>query len=219
MEENFTIPIKDQGAISAIATTPDNAKARILMAHGAGAGMTHRFMDKAAMELFDRQIAVVRFNFPYMEQNRKRPDTKKKAIAAFKEVVDYVTTDATLPWFIGGKSYGGRISSECVALYPGLPIEGLIFWGYPLHAPGRPSSDRAMHLPSISKRMLFLQGTRDALADLTLLTPITDSLPNAELFLSQEADHSFHVLKRSGRTEEDVTLEINNKVQNWITTA
>ncbi len=216
MEESFKISIPEQGAVSAIATTPDKSKARILMAHGAGAGMTHQFMDKAAMELYDRHIAVVRFNFPYMEEGRKRPDTKKKAIAAYKEVIDYVTTDTSLPWFIGGKSYGGRISSEVAALYPNLPIEGLIFWGYPLHAPGRPSSDRAVHLPDINKRMLFLQGTRDALADLSLLEPITDSLSNAELFISKEADHSFHVLKRSGRTGEEVMTEIYNKIQNWI---
>jgi len=216
MEEKFTITVPGQGDVSAIATTPVKPVARILMAHGAGAGLTHRFMDRASMELFDRQIAVVRYNFPYMQQGRKYPDSKKKAIATVKAIVDYVTADDSLPWFIGGKSYGGRISSECAAIYPEIPITGLIFWGFPLHAPGRPSSDRGAHLADIKQRMLFLQGTRDALADLSLLRPMVDSLPNAEIHICQEADHSFHVLKRSGRTDAEVMTEIHDKILDWI---
>jgi len=219
MEESFKIPITEQSEVSAIATTPEKPVARILMAHGAGAGITHQFMDRAAMELYDRNIAVVRFNFPYMEKGKKYPDPKKKAIAAYKEVIEYVSADSSLPWYIGGKSYGGRISSECAAAHPDLPISGLIFWGYPLHAPGRPSIDRAAHLPEIHQRMLFIQGTRDALADLSFLKPIINSLPNAELFISKESDHSFHVLKRSGRTENEVVTEIYEKIKDWIITA
>lgn len=217
MEELFKIPVED-ASVTAIATTPANPVARILMAHGAGAGITHRFMDKAAMLLYDHGIAVVRFNFPYMESGRKRPDVQKKAVGQFKEVLDHVLQEDSVPWFIGGKSYGGRMASHVAAIHPEINIKGLVFWGFPLHAPGRPGIDRAAHLTDIVHPMLFLQGTRDTLADLTLLTPIVNALALAEMHVQEGADHSFHVLKRSGRSDDQVMESMHDEIARWINT-
>ena len=215
-DETIKITLTGRNEISAIRIFPANPHALIIIAHGAGAGISHPFMTQIARELHDCNIASIRFNFPYMEQGKKRPDTKNIAVETFMEVIEYVSASTDLPLFIGGKSYGGRMASWHAASLPMDKIRGLIYWGFPLHAPGRPSIDRAEHLYSIPKPMLFLQGTRDALADLILLKPVVTEIPLAELYISEGSDHSFHVLKRSGRNDSEVMKEITNKISDWI---
>ena len=215
-DEAIKIAISDKNEISAIRTTPDNPYALIVIAHGAGAGMNYPFMVQIARELHQRNIASIRFNFPFIEQGKKRPDTKNTAVETFRMVIEYVSTFSDLPIFIGGKSFGGRMASWYEASLSSEKVRGLVYWGFPLHPPGRPSIDRAEHLYSIKKPMLFLQGTRDTLADLDLLKPVVAKIPHAELYISEGADHSFHVLKRSGKSDGETMTEISNEVLDWI---
>ena len=215
--EKIKIPISDLDlAVSAILTQPEDANALIIMAHGAGAGINHPFMESVANLLFKRKLAVLRFNFPYMDEGKKRPDTKKKAISVIECVIRYADSAYEYPLFAGGKSFGGRMTSWAIAESPDLPVHGLIYWGFPLHAPGKPSSERASHLKSLHIPMLFLQGTHDTLANPDLLTSLIKDIPHASLFMEEGADHSFHVLKRSGRTDKEVLAEISDKVAEWI---
>ena len=163
------------------------------MAHGAGAGMTHRFMADAAAGLAGRGIATLRFQFPYMEKGSKRPDPPKVAHAAVREAVaEAARRFARVPLFAGGKSFGGRMTSQAQALAPMQGVAGLVFFGFPLHAAGKPSDERAAHLRDVQVPMLFLQGSRDDLADLALLRPVVDALgKRATLHVFEGADHSF----------------------------
>jgi predicted alpha/beta-hydrolase family hydrolase len=206
------------GAVSGLLLKPGTAAALLLLAHGAGAGMRHRFMERAAVKLAEADVATLRYQFPYMEKRIKRPDseavltdTVRAACAAAKKVA------GDLPIFAGGKSMGGRMTSLAAARQPLDSVRGLILFGFPLHAAGRPGDERGEHLSDIDVPMLFLQGSRDALADLKLLKPLCSRLTKrAELFVVKGGDHSFHMLKSSGRSDDDALDEIVKKTADWI---
>jgi uncharacterized protein len=206
------------GAVSGLLLKPDGARALLVLAHGAGAGMRHRFMESIAAKFADCDIATLRYQFPYMEKRIKRPDsegvltdTVRAAMAAAKKIA------GDLPIFAGGKSMGGRMTSLAAAQEPLEGVQGLVFFGFPLHAAGRPGAERGEHLAVVNAPMLFLQGSRDTLADLKLLKPLCSRLgKRAELFVVKGGDHSFHVLKSSGQSDEDALDEVVKKTAEWI---
>jgi uncharacterized protein len=206
------------GAVSGLLLKPENSQAMLVLAHGAGAGMRHRFMEAVAVMLADSGVANLRYQFPYMEKRIKRPDsetvltdTVRAALAAAKKIA------GDLPLFAGGKSMGGRMTSIAAARQPLEGARGLIFFGFPLHAAGKPGAERGEHLTTINLPMLFLQGSRDALADLKLLKPLCSRLgKRAELVVVKGGDHSFHVTKSSGRSDEEVLDETVKKAVEWI---
>jgi len=212
------IAIGHAASVSAILTSPSQARACFVFAHGAGAGMTHSFMEKVATGLGERGIATLRYQFPYMEKGSKRPDSPAVAHAAVRAAVaEAARCSPGLPLIAGGKSFGGRMTSQAQALLPLAGVHGLAFFGFPLHPAGKPSSERAKHLGDIGVPLLFLQGTRDALAELTLLEPVVESLGAlATLHPVKDADHSFHVLARSGRNDGDVMDEILDAFAAWV---
>lgn len=191
-----------------------SAGALLVLAHGAGAGMRHPFMQAVAERLADRNVATLRYQFPYMEAGRKRPDRASVAQAAVRAAVEIGSELADgIPLFAGGKSFGGRMTSAAAAESPLADVSGLVFLGFPLHPAGRPGTDRAEHLRAVRAPMLFVQGTRDRLADLELLRPIVTGMgPRAALHVIEGGDHSFHVLKRSGRTAAQALDEIADAV-------
>jgi predicted alpha/beta-hydrolase family hydrolase len=197
---------------------PKDARACYVLAHGAGAGMTHPFMAAVADELAQRGIATLRYQFPYMEHGSKRPDTPKVAHAAVRAAVDEAARRVPgLPLFAGGKSFGGRMTSQAQAAAPLPGVRGLIFLGFPLHAAGKPSDERAAHLFDVKVPMLFLQGTRDDLASLELLRPVVERLgKRATLELFEDADHSFHVPARTGRKDPEVRAVMLDALTAWI---
>jgi predicted alpha/beta-hydrolase family hydrolase len=205
------------GSVSALLVTPPTPLACYVLAHGAGAGMTHPFMSAVAAELAQRGIATLRYQFPYMEQRRKRPDPPPVAHAAVRAAVAKARQYfPQLPLFAGGRSFGGRMTSQAKAAAP-MDVRGLIFLGFPLHPANRPSRDRAKHLFDVTVPMLFLQGTRDALAELGLLEPVVKGLGSrATLHLLEGADHSFHVLKSSGRNDRGVMDEALDAFAGWV---
>jgi len=207
-----------RGEISAALIRPDDARAILAYGHGAGAGIHHPFMQATSQLLAARGIATLRYQFPYMEAGRRPPDRPPVLVDAVRAAVDRLADLADgLPMFAGGKSMGGRMTSTASAEAPLPGVRGLIFFGFPLHPPNRPGVDRAAHLADVASPMLFLQGTRDSLADLTLLEPVIGGLgPRATLHVVDGADHSFHVLKRSGRTDEAVLEELADGVARWI---
>jgi uncharacterized protein len=211
------ITIDSTVSVSAILTRPQQPRACYVFAHGAGAGMTHSFMEKVAAGLGERGIATLRYQFPYMEKASKRPDAPAVAHAAVRAAVAEAARSCPgLPLIAGGKSFGGRMTSQAQALLPLAGVHGLAFFGFPLHPAGKPSSERAKHLADIRIPMLFLQGTRDALAELTLLEPVVKGLgPLATLHPVRDADHSFHVLVRSGRNDGEVMNEILDAFAAW----
>src|ERR1700680_2552563 len=195
--------------VSALLLHPQKARACFVFAHGAGAGMTHEFMEKVAAGLCDRGIATLRYQFPYMEKGSRRPDAPAIAHAAVgAAVAEAARCCPGLGLVAGGKSFGGRMTSQAQAIAPLAGVRGLAFLGFPLHPAGKPSSDRARHLADVRVPMLFLQGTRDNLAELSLLEPVVDRLgPSASLHRVEAADHSFHVPARSGRKDGEVMRE------------
>lgn len=205
------------GDVSAILLRPGDAWAAYVLAHGAGAGMRHRFMETVARALAERGIATLRYQFPYVEAGTRRPDppgvleaTVRAAVAKARECVP------DLPLFAGGKSMGGRMTSGAAARVPLDGVRGLAFLGFPLHPPKQPGTARAEHLDRVPLPMLFLQGTRDDLADLSLITSRCGALgERATLHVVEGADHSFAVLKRSGRTEADVMAELADAIGDW----
>jgi uncharacterized protein len=209
--------VGSQGNVSALLIRPQGARACYVLAHGAGAGMRHASMEAIAAGLAERGIATLRYQFPYMEKGGKRPDPPALAQATVRAAMaEAAKACAGLPLFAGGKSFGGRMTSQAQAKAPLDGVEGLAFFGFPLHAAGKPSSDRAAHLADVKIPTLFLQGTRDALADLSLLKPVVKSLGNkATLHLAEGADHSFHVLKSSGRNDREVLAEILDAFAAW----
>ena len=215
----LTIAIDQSASVSAILTSPSQARACFVFAHGAGAGMTHPFMEKVATGLGERGVATLRYQFPYMEKASKRPDSPAVAHAAVRAaVVEAARCCPGLPLIAGGKSFGGRMTSQAQALRPLAGVRGLAFFGFPLHPAGKPSSERAKHLSDIVIPLLFLQGTRDALAEPTLLEPVVRNLGSlATLHPVKAADHSFHVLARSGRNDSEVMNEILNTFAAWAT--
>ena len=189
----------------------------MVLGHGAGAGMAHPFLGKLAGELADAGIATLRYQFPYMEERRRVPDRPELLTATVAAAVRTAAeVEPSLPLLAGGKSMGGRMTSQAAALGLIGQAKGLVFFGFPLHPPHRPGTKRADHLEKVSLPMLFLQGTRDTLADLSLLRPVCAKLgPHATLHIIPEADHSFHVLKRSGKTDAEVMKELAETTATW----
>ncbi len=203
--------------VSAELVRPAKAQRLLVLAHGAGAGMHHPFMEALAGELAAAGVATLRYQFPYMEKRQRVPDRPAVLTATVRAAVHAGAEAAPdLPLLAGGKSLGGRMTSLAASEEPLERVEGLVFFGFPLHPPNQPNTKRAEHLARVSVPMLFLQGTRDALADLTLLRPICDGLGSrATLRVIETADHSFHVLKRAGKTDADVLRELAQVVARW----
>jgi predicted alpha/beta-hydrolase family hydrolase len=216
--ETLQVEIENNGSVSALLLRPAQARACYVFAHGAGTGMAHPSMDAIAAGVAARGIATLRYQFPYMEKGSKRPDPPAIAHAAVRAAVAQAARCCpTLPLFAGGKSFGGRMTSQAQAVAPLPGVRGLVFLAFPLHPAGKPSSDRAKHLADIRVPLLFLQGTRDALAELHLLEPVVKSLgSSASLHLVKEADHSFHVLARSGRNDREVLDEVLDAFAAWV---
>jgi len=203
--------------VSALLCQPARARRLLVLAHGAGAGMSHPFMEMLAAELAGVDVATLRYQFPYMEQRRRVPDAPALLTTTVVAAVQAAAEAAPgLPLFAGGKSMGGRMTSQAAAQRPLEGVRGLIFFAFPLHPPNRPGTKRAEHLAKVTVPMLFLQGTRDALADLKLLRPVCNKLGSrAALHVIETADHSFHVLKKSGRSDAEVLRELAEKTSSW----
>ena len=212
------IETADKTTVSALLLRPEPARACYVLAHGAGAGMTHKSMEAVATGLAERGIATLRYQFPYMEKGSKRPDPPAVAHATVRAAVaEAARCCSGLSLVAGGRSFGGRMTSQAQAIAPLPGVRGLAFLGFPLHPAGKPSTDRAKHLAEIHIPTLFLQGTRDALAELHLLEPVVKGLgQTATLHLVEEADHSFHVLARSGRNDREVMDEVLDAFVAWI---
>jgi predicted alpha/beta-hydrolase family hydrolase len=216
--KRLTIDVNDTTQVSGLLEITKDPKLCLVLAHGAGAGMEHPSMAAIAQDLAARDIATLRYQFPYMERGEKRTDappvchaTVRAAVAAAAQLVPKV------PLIAGGKSFGGRMTSQAQAGSPLPGVRGLTFFGFPLHPPDKPSIDRAAHLSKVRIPMLFLQGTRDNLADLRLLRPLVQQLENfATLKVLEGADHSFHLLKRSGRTDEELKAEMIDAFIAWV---
>ena len=205
------------GEVSALLVRPPDARLLYVLAHGAGAGMRHTFLESIARRLAERGIATLRYQFPYMERRAGRPDPPAVAAATVRAAVTEAARVAPgLPLVAGGKSFGGRMTSTAQAGAPLPGVRGLVFLGFPLHPPGRPGDKRAEHLAQVQVPMLFLQGDRDEFADLKLLRPMVKQLgERATLHLVEGGDHSFHVLKRSGRTDVEVMAELVATIVAW----
>ena len=218
--ERLTIETGKAGAVSALLLHPNDARACFVFAHGAGAGMTHAFMEAFADGLAERGIASLRYQFPYMEKGSRRPDPPAVAQAAVRAAVaEAARCCPRLPLIAGGKSFGGRMSSQAQAALPLPGVRGLAFLGFPLHPAGKPSSNRAEHLADVQVPMLFLQGTRDSLAEVALIEPVVRRLgAAATLHLVDGADHSFHAPARSGRNDREVLREILDVFAAWAGT-
>jgi predicted alpha/beta-hydrolase family hydrolase len=218
--QSVTISVNEQIRVSGLMQRPASAKTCLVLAHGAGAGMEHPFMAALAHDLAAIGIATLRFQFPYIEIRGKRPDppalchaTIRAAVAAAHEL------EPSLPLLAGGKSFGGRMTSQAQAEIPLPHVCGLVFFGFPLHPAKQPSIDRGAHLSRVKIPMLFLQGTRDTLAELPLIEPLAERLGKlATLTLLEAADHSFHVPARSGRTDAQVRSEMLGSLATWADT-
>jgi len=212
------IDLADAGAVSGLLNAPDAMRALYVLGHGAGAGMRHAFMEQIASDLAARGIGTLRYQFPYMEKGGRRPDRPAVAHATIRAAVAQARVLAPgVPLFAGGKSFGGRMTSQAEAAEP-LGVGGLIFLGFPLHPAGKPGIDRADHLSDIDVPMLFLQGTRDTLANLDLLRPVLDKLGHkAALEVIEDGDHSFKVRKSvSGLSAADVMADLAERSALWI---
>jgi uncharacterized protein len=216
--QKLKLKVDSANDVSALLLRPLAARACFIFAHGAGAGMTHQFMEQVASGLCDRGIATLRYQFPYMEKASKRPDPPAVAHAAVRAAVEEAARSCSgLALVAGGKSFGGRMTSQAQAIAPLTGIRGLAFLGFPLHPAGKPSDARANHLSDVHVPMLFVQGTRDKLAELQLIEPLVKRLgTSASLHLVQEADHSFHVPARSGRNDRDAIREVMDTLSAWI---
>jgi len=203
--------------VSALLSMPAKARRLLVLAHGAGAGMHHPFMEMLAGELASVGVATFRYQFPYMEERRRIPDSPAVLTAAVVAAVRAAAEAAPgLPLLAGGKSMGGRMTSQAAAEHPLDGVRGLVFFGFPLHPPNRPGTKRADHLARVTMPMLFLQGTRDTLADLKLLRPLCAKLGSrATLHIIETADHSFHGLKRSGRSDAEALRELAETAAAW----
>jgi uncharacterized protein len=204
-------------AVSGLLLRPRQPRACYVFAHGAGAGMNHASMKTIATGLAERGIASLRYQFPYMEKGGKRPDPPAVAHAAVRAAVaEAARCCPSLPLLAGGKSFGGRMTSQAQAAAPLPGVRGLVFFAFPLHPAGKPASERATHLADVAIPMLFLQGTRDALAEMSLLEPVVEDLGSrATLRRLNGADHSFHVLKSSGRNDREVMGEALDAFATW----
>lgn len=216
--ESVVIPLDAERSVSGLWMRPDGARAALVLAHGAGAGMTHKAMVATAEGLAARGIATLRYNFLYMERGSKRPDSPGLAHTAVRAAVAKAgELAADLPLFAGGRSFGGRMTSQAQAEQPLPGVRGLVFFAFPLHAPGKPGVERAAHLADVKVPMLFLQGANDEFARLDLLNETVAGLgPRASLTLAQFADHSFHAPARSGRKDPEVLAEILDACRTWM---
>ncbi|HEV8454793.1 MAG TPA: alpha/beta family hydrolase [Gemmatimonadales bacterium] len=215
---DIRLVVSDQiGSVSAILRRPPDAWLLFVLAHGAGAGMRHRFLESISGTLAERGIATLRYQFPYVEAGRKRPDYPSALEATVRAAAAKAAELAPeLPVIAGGKSLGGRMTSGAAAAAPLAGVRGLVFLGFPLHPPGQPGTSRADHLDRVDLPMLFLQGTRDNFARLDLITDVCEELdPNATLHVVEGGDHSFAVLKRSGRTQSEVLGELVDTTVEW----
>jgi predicted alpha/beta-hydrolase family hydrolase len=217
-EYEISIEVPGQGRVSGLAAEPEAAIAGLVLAHGAGAGMRHAFMAALAEGLADRDIATLRYQFPSMDRGIKRPDSPPVAHATVRAAVAAAAQRwPGLPLFAGGKSFGGRMTSQAQAGTPLAHVRGVVFVGFPLHPPGKPSVERAKHLAGVAVPLLFLQGTRDELADLALLEPVVRSLgERATLEIFEHADHAFHVPERSGMRDAEVIERLAGRIAAWM---
>jgi predicted alpha/beta-hydrolase family hydrolase len=217
MTTDVTIALDDERRVSGLLLLPADAQACFVFAHGAGAGMKHAFMEAVSTELAALRIGTLRYQFPYMEKRSKRPDPPELCHATVRAAVAEAAKLAPgLPLIAGGRSFGGRMTSQAQAKSPLPQVRGIGFLGFPLHPAGKPSSSRAEHLADVSLPMLFLQGTRDELAELTLIQKLMKHLgERATLKLFEEADHSFHVPARTGRKDPDVRRELVETLAEW----
>jgi len=216
--ERLTLAVDETRRVSALFQRPPAASACFVLAHGAGAGMEHPSMATIAAELAARSVATLRFNFPYMENRSRRPDPPPLCHATVRAAVAEAARLAPkLALIAGGRSFGGRMTSQAQAIAPLPGVKGLAFLGFPLHPAGKPSAERAEHLREVKIPMLFLQGTRDELAELELLQPLIDRLgARATLKLLPDADHSFHVPARTGRKDAEVRAEMLDALAAWM---
>jgi predicted alpha/beta-hydrolase family hydrolase len=216
--QRLKLDLENGSTVSALLLRQKDARACFVFAHGAGAGMSHPSMEAVATGLGERGIATLRYQFPYMEKGSRRPDAPAVAHAAVRAAVaEAARYCAGLPLIAGGRSFGGRMTSQAQAIAPLAGVRGLAFLGFPLHPAGKPSTARAAHLSEIKIPMLFLQGTRDALAELKLLEPVVRGLGAlASLHLVQDADHSFHVPARFGRNDREVMGEVLDAFKAWV---
>jgi predicted alpha/beta-hydrolase family hydrolase len=217
---DVTIAIEGAESVSGLLLAPGKPRAGYVFAHGAGAGMKHAFMEAAAQGLAERGIATLRYQFPYMERGSRRPDAPPVAQKAVRAAVgEAARLLPRTPLFAGGKSFGGRMTSQAQSSEPLPEVRGLAFFGFPLHAAGQPSDARAKHLADVKVPMLFLQGTRDALADTQLMQGLARRLGSrATLAFFEEADHSFHVPARTGRKDAEVLDDVLEAFARWIPT-
>jgi hypothetical protein len=214
----LALTVDDNTTVSALWMQPPRPVATYVFAHGAGAGMNHDFMVDLSRALFDQSVATLRYQFPFMERGSRRPDSPAVAHAAVRAAVAlaHERLPAT-PLFAGGKSFGGRMTSQAQAAEPMPGVRGLAFVGFPLHPAGKPGIERAAHLAEVKLPMLFLQGTRDELAELTLLKGVVHGLgKTATLHLEDDADHAFHVRARSGRNDEQVVRALAAAMKAWF---
>jgi predicted alpha/beta-hydrolase family hydrolase len=218
-DAEFKVEAGSAGAVSALLTSPAQARACFVFAHGAGAGMTHAFMAAVAVGLAERNVATLRYQFPYMEKGSKRPDPPGIAHAAVRAAIAAAAQRCPgLRLIAGGKSFGARMTSQAQAKAPLANVVGLAFFGFPLHPAGKPSVERADHLLEVKIPMLFLQGTADKLAEPDLLKPVVKKLGAcATLHFLEAADHSFHVPVRSGRKDAEVMTEALDAFAAWMT--
>jgi uncharacterized protein len=216
--KSVTIKLSDGSTVSGLWDCPKGAVAALVLAHGAGAGMAHKAMAATADGLAERQIATLRYNFLYMERGSKRPDAPDLAHAAVRAAAAEAARLAPkLPLFAGGRSFGGRMTSQAQADEQLANVRGLVFFAFPLHPAGKPAVDRARHLSNVKLPMLFLQGTRDELAQLDLIKPTVAGLgKRASLKLFEDADHSFHVPAKTGRKDAEVLAELLEATRNWM---
>ena len=216
--ESLSLALPDGSKISALLRVPEDARALYVFAHGAGAGMQHAGMSSLADALAAANVATLRYQFPYMERGSKRVDSPAVAHAAVQAAVAEARRRLpALPLFAGGRSFGGRMTSQAQAISPLDGVRGLAFVAFPLHPAGTPGVERARHLADVTVPILFLQGTRDKLAELHLLRPVVETLgPRATLHVVDDADHSFHVRASSGRTDAEVVLELARTMSAWF---
>ena len=219
MERAFSLKVGDRaGSVDALLMAPEQPRLWYVFAHGAGAGMRHSFMNQLSERLHSIGVATLRYNFPYMQEGTGRPNPAPILEATVRAAIEQAAQELpNVPIIAGGKSMGGRMTSQLLSKDHDLPIQGLAFVGFPLHQPGKPGRTRAEHLFDVVHPMLFLQGTRDTLADLGLLRPVIDRLgARATLRVIEDADHSFHVRKQSGRTDEQVLDELAAAAAEWM---
>ena len=219
--EPVTITVDDAHRVSGLLHLPRGARACLALAPGAGAGMQHPFLATLAGELGARGVATLRYQFPYMERGSRRPDPPRLCHATVRAAVAETARLAPgLALFAGGKSFGGRMTSQAQAASPLPGVRGIVFLGFPLHQAGKPSGTRFEHLPNVQVPTLFLQGARDALADLKLLQPLIEQLGDrARLKVVDDADHSFHVPARTGRKDAEVIADLAQSMTHWIDAA